>query len=215
MKVKNVMRKAAELLGNEDDLLDYINGVGTQGEKPAELLLNCYNLIENELALDYMPLIKEDSFSVAGGRIVYSSFSSSVVRIIEVRNGQGEKIPFRLFASYMEVDADTAVVKYAYTPTEKTTDGECECAIGVSERLIAFGMASEYSAALGLYEEASVWDKKYKEGIEAAIAADAKVAEEAAVELNEETEEESKEETEAEPVPIVGVKQRMPSRRWV
>ena len=126
---------------------------------------------------------------------------------------------------------DTAVVKYAYTPTEKTMDGECECAIGVSERLVAFGMASEYSAALGLYEEASVWDKKYKDGIEAAIAADAKAAAEAAVEPDkeaeeepkeeteeepkEETEEESKEETEEEPVKIVGVKQRMPSRRWV
>ena len=217
MKVKNVIKKAAELLGNEDDLLNYLNGVGEQGEKAAELILNCYNLIENELALDYLPLIKEETFSANNARIVDSSFSSSVVRIIEVRNAQGEKIPFRLFASYMSVDVSSVTVRYAYTPTEKSMSGECECAIGVSERLMAFGIASEYCAALGLYEEASVWDKKYKEGIEAAIAANAKAAEEAAVD-DEEEEEEVKEpdgEIEEEPVKIVGVKERMPSRRWV
>ena len=168
MKVKDIMIKAAVLLGNSDAVQAYLAGTATGGRAQAELLLSCFNLVENELALDYIPLVKEESFTAADGRIAYSSFSSSVVRVLEVRNENGASIPFRLFASYLEVDEENAIVRYAYTPTEKTAEEESEFLSGVSERVMAFGMAAEYCTALGLYEDARVWDKKYKEGIEAA-----------------------------------------------
>lgn len=168
MKVKNIMIKAARLLGNADNVQSYLSGVGTSGKEQADLLLTCFNLVENELALDYIPLIKEETFTLTNGKLAYSKFSSSVVRILRVEDKNGETVPFRLFASYMEADEKTVTVRYAYTPVEKTINSESEYAVGVSERLLAYGMAAEYCTALGLYEEANVWDKKYKEGIEAA-----------------------------------------------
>lgn len=167
MKVKDIMMKAAELVGNADELQNYFDGTSsTLGKKQAELLLTCFNFVENELALDYIPLIKEEAFTPNGGKISYSDFSSSIVRILRVE-ANGKAVPFRLFAAYMEADERSVVVRYAYTPTEKAADGESEYRTGVSERLIAFGMAAEYCTALGRYEEAGIWDKKYKEGIEA------------------------------------------------
>lgn len=168
MKVKDIMMKAAFLLGNADDLKNYLDGIGTNGKKQAELLLQCFNLVENELALDYIPLVKEEKFTLENGKLPYSAFSSSVVRILRVEDENGENVPFRLFAAYMEADKKTVIVRYAYTPEEKTIDGESAYLAGVSERLIAFGMAAEYCTALGMYAEAAIWDKKYKEGIEAA-----------------------------------------------
>lgn len=208
MKVKNIMKKAASLLGNADALTDYLNGVSNEGAKQAELLLNCFNFVENELALDYLPLIKKERYTPQGGKIFYSQFSSSVVRILDVENESGEKVDFKLFAAYMEVDATVANVRYAYTPAEKTMDGESDYKLAASERLLAFGMAAEYLAALGLLEEASVWDKKYKEGIQAAL----------------EWEQKFEAETEKEPEgagqgtgtqPFTTSAGSMPSRRWV
>ena len=36
---------------------------------------------------------------------------------------------------------------------------------GVSARLMSYGVASEYSLAVGAFEEAALWDKKYKDAI--------------------------------------------------
>lgn len=220
MKVKNIMKKAASLLGNADDLLDYLNGVsgvGNTGEKQAELLLNCFNLVENELALDYLPLIKKESYTPQNGKIFYSQFSSSVVRILDVENELGQKVDFRLFATYMEVDATVANVRYAYTPTEKAINGESDYKLAASERLLAFGMAAEYLSALGLLEEASVWDKKYKEGIQAAIEWDKKCEAEKKAALNGEEEPDCNQGSEETPEnkPFVSASGRMPTRWWV
>lgn len=37
-----------------------------------------------------------------------------------------------------------------------------------SPRLFAYGIAAEYCLACGLFEEAAVWDKKYKDALTAA-----------------------------------------------
>ena len=58
-------------------------------------------------------------------------------------------------------------ILYSYTPPEKALDGESDYAT-LSTRLFGYGMAMNYALIMGLYEEASVWDKKYKEALEAA-----------------------------------------------
>ncbi len=168
MKVKDVVLKAAALLGEAETVEAFIKGTNTAGKKQAELFLTCFNLVENELALDYIPLLKEEYLTAENGKIVYSDFSLDVVRIVRVRDKNGASMPFSLFADYMQVDGDGAYVTYAYTPKEKTFTGESDFTVGVSVRLMAYGVAAEYCMAMGLYEESAHWDKKYKEGIEGA-----------------------------------------------
>lgn len=213
MKVKNIMKKAASLLGNASDLTDYLNGVGENGAKEAELLLNCFNFVENELALDYLPLVKKESYIPQAGKVFYTQFSSPVARILSVENGFGEEIEFRVFATYLEVDATVVNVRYAYAPTEKTMSGESDYQFAASERLLAFGMAAEYLAALGLLEEASVWDKKYKEGIQAAMEWEQKCQADRDAAFAGETEDEAEQEKESASAPNAAG--TMPTRRWV
>ncbi len=213
MKVKNIMKKAASLLGNASDLTDYLNGVGENGAKEAELLLNCFNFVENELALDYLPLVKKESYIPQAGKVFYTQFSSPVARILSVENGFGEEIEFRVFATYLEVDATVVNVRYAYAPTEKTMSGESDYQFAASERLLAFGMAAEYLAALGLLEEASVWDKKYKEGIQAAMEWEQKCQADRDAVFAGETEDEAEQEKESASAPNAAG--TMPTRRWV
>ena len=168
MKVSDVMIMAAVQMGIGDGVKGYVNGTNSLYKQQSELLLQCFNLVENELALDYIPLVKQETLTLTDKKIYYEAFDSDVVRIIKVADEHGASLPYKLFAAYMEVDAEKAVVTYAYTPTPKTMTEESDFQAFVSERLFSYGMAAEYCMATGLYEEAVVWDKKYKEGIEGA-----------------------------------------------
>lgn len=168
MTVSDVMIMAAVQLGIGDKVKAYVNGTSSLYKAQGDLLLQCFNLVENELALDYIPLMKQEILAVSDGKISYDAFTSDVVRIVKVVDEHGESVPFKLFAAYMEVDAERVSVTYAYTPKPKTVTEESDFQAFVSERLFSYGMAAEYCMATGLYEEAVVWDKKYKEGIEAA-----------------------------------------------
>ena len=213
MKVKEVMLTAATELGIVDDVRAYIDEGNEKGKKQAELLLECFNLVENELALDYLPLVKKESYIPQAGKVFYTQFSSPVARILSVENGFGEEIEFRVFATYLEVDATVVNVRYAYAPTEKTMSGESDYQFAASERLLAFGMAAEYLAALGLLEEASVWDKKYKEGIQAAMEWEQKCQADRDAAFAGETEDEAEQEKESASAPNAAG--TMPTRRWV
>ena len=69
MTVKKIMALAAELCGRRD-LSDYLNNVSAENlaeqERDARTLLQCYNLTENEIALDYLPLRRTQKFESEG-----------------------------------------------------------------------------------------------------------------------------------------------------
>ena len=77
-------------------------------------------------------------------------------------------MPYQLFPSYLKTQPGKVCVTYTYAPEKKELLGTSDFSAAVSTRLIADGMAAEYAIATGLFEDAAVWDKKYKEGIRAA-----------------------------------------------
>ncbi|MBQ9113425.1 MAG: hypothetical protein IJY05_00705 [Clostridia bacterium] len=167
MKVKECVEKAAMLLGIADEVCAYLNEGDTQGQEQTERLVKCFNLVENELALDYLPLFAEQKVVNQNGKVDFLLLQKNVVRIAGVKNKAGESVKFRLFPKYFEAPMGELTIIYSYTPPEKTLDGESDYAT-LSARLFGYGMAMNYALIMGLYEEASVWDKKYKEALEAA-----------------------------------------------
>ena len=169
MLVKECMELAAVKLGLEDTLQTYFEKLGTEEDnKKAELLLTCFNIVENELALDYFPLLAEDTLVSSGGVIEFSALIKPAVRITKVTDEWGNSVPFQLFPSYLKTQPGKVCVTYTYAPEKKTSSGASDFSSSISARLIAYGMAAEYTMATGLFEDAAVWDKKYKESIRAA-----------------------------------------------
>lgn len=166
MKVKESVIKAAMLLGIADEVCAYLDSGDEIGKEQTERLVQCFNIVENELALDYLPLFAEQKL-VSEGKISYELFEQKLGRILYARNGEGEPVKYKLFPSYMEVPSGELTIGYSYTPREKTAEEESDYATG-SARTFGYGIAANYCLILGLYEEAAIWDKKYKEAIEAA-----------------------------------------------
>ena len=72
MLVKNILLGAAAHMG----ILEKVRPSIEMSAPPcaeSELLLRCYNLVENEVALDYIPLICEDTFETDTGWCIIPS----------------------------------------------------------------------------------------------------------------------------------------------
>lgn len=169
VSVKAAVRATAQTLGVGEGVEAYLDGNSTEeGKRDAEFLLACFNRVENELALDYLPLIAEDEVLSSTGVVGYDELSYPAVRVFCVEDEEGNSLRYKLFPERLETRAGKLKIVYAYSPAEKDIDGESDYQAAVSERLFVCGMAAEYLLAEGELEAASIWDKKYKEAVAAA-----------------------------------------------
>lgn len=167
MTVLECVLAAANEIGIGEEVLRYTQGE-EGGETTVKNLVRCFNLVENELALDYLPLFVEDEFYSETGVIEFSMLTNSPIRIVKVRDAFGQDLNFTLFPSYLKTEVGRVSVRYSYVPKEKALKDSSDFLLYASVRLFAYGMAAEYFSACGLFEEAAVWDRKYKAAIEAA-----------------------------------------------
>ena len=173
MTVKEILLAAACQLAIGEEVGAYLLGTSTDSEAEAKAtaLLRCFNLVENEVALDYLPLLAEEEMESDTGVINYSALSREAARVLGVWDEWGNKLPFTLFPEYLKTQPQKVRVRYTYLPKEKSFDDESDFTLHASVRLLSYGVAAEYALANGLFEEAAVWDKKYKDSIKAAYSA--------------------------------------------
>ena len=98
MTVREIVDLAAEELRIAKEVSEYFNGSSTAGQAKAELLLTCFNLVENELALDYFSLTKEESVN-SSGKVLFSALTYSPVRIVKVTDLSGKALEYALYPS--------------------------------------------------------------------------------------------------------------------
>ena len=167
MTVKECVEKAATLLGIADDVCAYLDKGSMQGKEQAERLVKCFNIVENELSLDYLPLFTEQKIRTESGEVEFIRLEKNVVRIVGVKDGKGERVKYRLFPKYLEAPKGDLTILYSYTPSEKGLEEESDF-VTLSVWLFGYGMAMNYALMMGLYEEGALWEKKYKEALSAA-----------------------------------------------
>ena len=84
MTVREVVMLAAEELRIAQEVSDYFDRGSIEGKEKAELLLTCFNLVEDELALDYLPLETEEKLTSNHGQIYFDQLGYAPVRILKV-----------------------------------------------------------------------------------------------------------------------------------
>ncbi len=168
MKVKEVVMLAAYNLGRED--LAREASIVTHPTGELQSLLRCYNLVENEIALDYLPLKREDKVQISEGKGYYTALSCPPVELLSVKTAGGEKVNFTVYSAYFTVDRDEGelTVEYCYTPAEKGWQEESALGGKISARLLALGVTSEFCLSRGQFSEAAIWQKRYQEALRAA-----------------------------------------------
>ena len=167
MTVKECGVEAAALVGAEENVMAYLYNQNEVGVEDMKRLIRCFNHVENELALDYLPLYFEEEIETDTGAVYYSELEKAVVRVLAVTDAWGNEAAFTLFPEYVKTTAGKIRIRYTYTPKEKAIGDKSDFLLYASKRLFGYGMAAEYCLLTGLFEEAAVWDKKYKDAIAA------------------------------------------------
>jgi hypothetical protein len=142
MKVREVIDKCEELLD-----------VGYTRED----LLNCFNLVEKELALDYFPLYAKHQCNAQA--VYYNELEHNPVRIVDCNCN------FKILPTHIESKKTITEIKYTYTPSQKGLYDECSYDESYLDCLV-HGVIAEYLCEQGFFEEAILWGKKYKEQIQ-------------------------------------------------
>ena len=167
MKVKDVVVMAAGLLGMKKDVEGWLDSTTTLAKEKIAAFVDCFNLVENELALDYVPLRTEERVLAENGRVAFMYFTREPARVLSVTDEDGNRLEYTVFPTEIRLRSavNVAKVEYAFLPKAKKIDEESDYQSRVSVGLMAYGVAAEYCAMQGLYAEAAFWSKKYKEGI--------------------------------------------------
>ena len=99
MKVKEILKLALMFL-NREDLLIY-SPFGEQTTIPTlenteiEHLKKCFNLVYNEIATAYIPLIKTEQVVFIDGVLAYNKLSKTITEIRKLY-ANGKNIPYTL-----------------------------------------------------------------------------------------------------------------------
>ena len=150
-------------------LKDIYDKLPTAIEK--DIFLNCYNLVESELALEYFPLFYEEILNKDNtGKIKYYDFEYNPIRVISVKSLDGKDLKFKLFPKSLKIlDAEVenkVSIKYAYLPESKESlDDESSYSLEEYFNIFMFGILQEYYLQLGDYDKANNYYKLYKKEI--------------------------------------------------
>ena len=167
MKVSNILGLVAAELNLDEYVRSHIQGVSntTMGQEDANNLLSCFNLVENTLAVEYLPLYAEDEILAEAGVVFFDTFTRKPVRIVAVYDERKNSLAYTVFPEYLKTQAGMITVRYTYAPQEKTMDGECDYRLGAYKQVLVYGVANEYCLACGRFEEAEIWEKKYRRAL--------------------------------------------------
>lgn len=100
----------------------FLENNASEGKEETETLVRCFNVVENEVALDYLPLRCEDEAESETGVIRYEELTMPCVRILRVTDEGGNAAPFKLFPSYLKTQPGRVRIEYTYTPEKKTAE---------------------------------------------------------------------------------------------
>ncbi len=167
MTVKEILKLALELVG-EKELIAKLDAEEVLSEKEAEkmkTMLSCFNLVNQEIASDYLPFLTREAVDGKGGKICFSALSKTVINVYEVKDRFGFNMPFKVISNCVETARNAKSITYSFLPEKLGEDDLVEFFNGLSERVYAYGIASEFLLQSGLSDDAEIWEERFKESL--------------------------------------------------
>lgn len=165
MTVKSILKLATGLL-NRKDLLSYLNGESVEDEERVksdiDTLVVCYNVVAEEISTVYTKVVYTQKLTVTAGVLKYNQFTYNPVKILSVKDVDGNEIACTILPTELRTNTSRIVVEYTYIPPKlKLEDNSDFTNTEVKERVLGYGIVTEFCLIKGMYEEAVLWHDKY------------------------------------------------------
>lgn len=166
MFVKDIILKACDFIENDDlaQALKQEKSLDEEKQNVLDKLVKCFNLVRNEIVCEYMPIVKMERIICEQGKIYFDQFSGMVVDIVSVKDNFGNNVKFKVYDNFITVDGNDVCVWYNTSAEELDIDEQFSSTI--SERVYAYGVVREYYFIQTLYEDAKVWDERFKSSLQ-------------------------------------------------
>lgn len=164
MKIKDCIQLTAEALNLDATL--------TGKSDVDKLLLRCANSCLDEIASEYIPLESETKVKAQDGLIAYSKLGTAVYDVVEVKK-DGANVKFELLPTHIRVEKDGEYeVKFYTRPATMSISDDVPIELHLTPRVISYGIAAEYLLISGFYEEAAMYDRRFKDALNRIVAGD-------------------------------------------
>ncbi|MDR1905819.1 MAG: hypothetical protein LBQ27_02745 [Clostridiales bacterium] len=165
MLIKNVLKKAAAMLGLNIDL----DAANAETDKDIKSLIQCADIVNNEIFTDYFPLLREEEvYFNSAGYAETAALGKKLLRVLSLKYA-GVNIKYTIFPGRIYVNgARNAFLTMRYAHAPETVTGlnyDTESDVGITERIFALGVAGEYCLINGMIDESRIFDKRYKDSL--------------------------------------------------
>lgn len=136
----------------------------------AQLIIDCVKSTVEEIADEFIPLMRVATATAVDREIVLSDLDENVNRVFSVKSGERERaFKCRYDRLIVPQDGDYAVA-FSVAPAFGTlNDDICYTHSLISTRIIAFGVARDFCIITGRTDEANVWEQRFKAALESKL----------------------------------------------
>lgn len=171
MQVKDILKLSCSFLGKEE-LLDtsYFNEQGNELTDDLANDLNkmllCLNNVTEEIATDYLPLLKQKEVTFVNGKISAQDIDNNIFSIVSIKTKSGKNLKYKYLKDEIICVVTNAIITYKVYPNTLELNGNAESFGGrLSARILAYGVASEYAYMEMLYDDATIWENRFKNAL--------------------------------------------------
>lgn len=173
MEVISIIKLVATYLQLDDLLNDVLlggsNETSEENQKEINLLVSCVNLCNNIVATDYIPLTRTSVINNSNGIIPIDSVDNgnkTIYEILNVKNKFDESQVFKIVGNDIKTVKGFIQINYSYFPDSVELDSIISCYLTkLTDRIFAYGVACEYCFIKGMYDDASMWDARFKDSM--------------------------------------------------
>lgn len=171
MTVKEIIKNVCIYLGKEELLNSSFfetdgKELSKEQTKDINKMVECINYIMEELATEYLPLVKTKQIKMTSGAIDLKDIDENLMEIISVKSLSGRTLRYTITDNKMICLATKVEINYKVYPEKLDINSTIENFGGrVSARIISYGVASEYCFLEMLYDDATLWESRYKNAL--------------------------------------------------
>ena len=163
--LKDILLKTAELI-NRDDLIEGLNNTNNSPSIQNDIcrLISYYNYTLETLCENYFNLIITQKISSDNNKkINYFNFTYKPLKILKVANNN-KQVFFSEYSKYITVpEANNFYeITYKFLPDKITSlNSNTTLPKGITEKIICYGIASEFLASKNQFEKSEYWNNKF------------------------------------------------------
>ncbi|MBP3619755.1 MAG: hypothetical protein J6J24_03745 [Clostridia bacterium] len=169
MTVKEILKLVCEFVGEKElcaKLKSEQEGDFSDRElEKLDCMVDCFNLVRQEIASDYLPFLTKEEIDINNSILEFSRLSKVLINVYQIKSKFGISLRFKLFPNFVEICGKAKSIVYSYLPEDLSLNDEVEFENGLTARVYAYGIASEFLLVDGLSEDAEIWEERFKESL--------------------------------------------------